>query len=161
MKFTTGTIEALYMNLKNVQLSKLDDADKYKMVKNLFALKAVVDGLEEFKREYAQKVQPDGWAEIAPQWEKIRAEGKEGCGLAADVVEMAEKVAAEYNEAVIRGIIKELNVVHDIELKRISEKSYEAILCSGEMDMEMAMLIGKCMVDLKEETTEAVEETKE
>ena len=140
MKLSNGKIERLYTVLMGVNLNGMPAEDKYPLVKNLMVLREFVKQFDSFKSEYAQKVKPEGWEEVYKQWQQLREEGNDTT-LAEDTVKMITKTVADYNMSIAKGLNTEAAVQHDVDIKTISEKAYEAILKNTDMDCATAMLV--------------------
>lgn len=147
MTMTTGQISNLYAVLNGLKLTKLDGKEKYAVVKMMYKMKPIAEAFDEFRKEYPQKVKPQGWEDIEEDYRKWKEEEKDNkCSLAEETVNMLKRMEYEYLSSIQLGINEEAAQEKDIEIEYLTEEVFEKILGSNDLDCNTSMFLADCLV---------------
>ena len=76
----TSKIVSVYKTMNDSKLTKMEDADKFKVIKALRAIKPISEGYEEFVKLTHEKLKDDKMEEMqkkAQHWQEMQSQGKE------------------------------------------------------------------------------------
>ena len=148
---TTGQISNLYAVLNGLKLTELDGKEKYAVVKMMYKMKPIAEAFDEFRKEYPQKVKPQGWEDIEEDYRKWKEEEKEDkCSLGEETVNMLRRMEHEYLSSIQLGINEEAAQEKDIEFEYLSEKIFEKLLGSNDLDCNTSMFLADCLLKKEE-----------
>lgn len=147
MTMTTGQISNLYAVLNGLKLTELDGKEKYAVVKMMYKMKPIAEAFEEFRKEYPQKVKPQGWEDIEEDYRKWKEEEKEDkCSLAEETVNMLKRMEYEYLSSIQLGINEEAAQKKDMEIEYLTEEVFEKLLGSNDLDCNTSMFLADCLM---------------
>lgn len=148
---TTGQISNLYAVLNGLKLTELDGKEKYAVVKMMYKMKPIAEAFDEFRKDYPQKVKPQGWEDIEEDYRKWKEEEKDNkCSLAEETVNMLKRMEYEYLSSIQLGINEEAAQEKDIEIEYLTEEMFEKILGSNDLDCNTSMFLADCLVKKEE-----------
>lgn len=148
---TTGQISNLYAVLNGLKLTELDGKEKYAVVKMMYKMKPIAEAFEEFRKDYPQKVKPQGWEDIEEDYRKWKEGEKDNkCSLAEETVNMLRRMEHEYLTNIHLGINEEAAQEKDIEIEYLSEEVFEKLLGSNDLDCNTSMLLADCLLKKEE-----------
>lgn len=151
MTMTTGQISNLYAVLNGLKLTELDGKEKYAVVKMMYKMKPIAEAFDEFRKDYPQKVKPQGWEDIEEDYRKWKEEEKDNkCSLAEETVNMLKRMEYEYLSSIQLGINEEAAQEKDIEIEYLTEEVFEKILGSNDLDCNTSMFLADCLVKKEE-----------
>lgn len=151
MTMTTGQISNLYAVLNGLKLTELDGKEKYAVVKMMYKMKPIAEAFDEFRKDYPQKVKPQGWEDIEEDYRKWKEEEKDNkCSLAEETVNMLKRMEYEYLSSIQLGINEEAAQEKDIEIEYLTEEMFEKILGSNDLDCNTSMFLADCLVKKEE-----------
>lgn len=151
MTMTTGQISNLYAVLNGLKLTELDGKEKYAVVKMMYKMKPIAEAFEEFRKDYPQKVKPQGWEDIEEDYRKWKEEEKEDkCSLAEETVNMLRRMEHDYLTNIHLGINEEAAQEKDIEIEYLSEEVFEKLLGSNDLYCDTSMLLADCLLKKEE-----------
>lgn len=148
---TIGQISNLYAVLKGLKLTELDGKEKYAVVKMMYKMKPIAEAFDEFRKDYPQKVKPQGWEDIEEDYRKWKEEEKEDkCSLAEETANLLKRMEYEYLSSIQLGINEEAAQEKDIEVEYLTEEVFEKILGSNDLDCNISMFLADCLVKKEE-----------
>lgn len=121
MKTTTEKAVLAYRILNNAKLGKMKDGDKFNVVKIMKELKPVATGYDDFIKDAAEKLKPDGIEAIQ---EKVQCEEK----LSSDERKLWDK----YNSDVASCVSEELKKEVEFTFQTMSEEGFKGLLASND-----------------------------
>lgn len=147
MTMTTGQISSLYAVLNGLKLTELDGKEKYAVVKMMYKMKPIAEAFDEFRKDYPQKVKPQGWEDIEEDYRKWKEEEKDNkCSLAEETINMLKRMEHEYFSSIQLGINEEAAQEKDMEIEYLSEEVFEKLLGSNDLDCNISMFLLSCLV---------------
>lgn len=148
---TIGQISNLYAVLNGLKLTELDGKEKYAVVKMMYKMKPIAEAFDEFRKDYPQKVKPQGWEDIEEDYRKWKEEDKDNkCSLAEETVNMLKRMEYEYLSSIQLGINEEAAQEKDIEIEYLTEEVFEKLLGSNDLDCNTSMFLADCLVKKEE-----------
>lgn len=151
MTMTTGQISNLYAVLNGLKLTELDGKEKYAVVKMMYKMKPIAEAFDEFRKDYPQKVKPQGWEDIEEDYRKWKEEEKDNkCSLAEETVNMLRRMEHEYLSSAYLGINEEAAQEKDIEIEYLTEDVFEKLLGSNDLDCNTSMFLADCLLKKEE-----------
>ncbi len=148
---TIGQISNLYAVLNGLKLTELDGKEKYAVVKMMYKMKPIAEAFDEFRKDYPQKVKPQGWEDIEEDYRKWKEEEKDNkCSLAEETVNMLKRMEYEYLSSIQLGINEEASQEKDIEIEYLTEEVFEKLLGSNDLDCNTSMFLADCLVKKEE-----------
>lgn len=142
----TEKIVALYNVLKDAKITKMEDADKYAIIKILRKFRATAETFETNQKDAQERLKPENWDEViakAQQWQK---EGKETTLTEEERADI-NKTILTYENSVRECIVEELDAEVEVDFPLLSEAAYEKLLASNDWDMKTALLIADEIVE--------------
>lgn len=124
MKKNTEKAVIAYRILQNAKLGKMKDDDKFAVVKIMKELKPIAIGYDDFIKDAAEKLKPEGVEKI-----QAKLQGNENL----DVEE--QKIWAKYNQDVTKCVTGELNKEIEFTFAPLSEAGFKGLLESNDFTM--------------------------
>lgn len=142
----TKTIVNLYEVLKSAKLTKMEDADKYAVIKVLRKLRPAAEKFEADKKDASERLKTDELDDAIAKYQQWQSEG-EKCAFTDEEKRTIVKVINEYDSKVRECIAEELDVDVEVELPKLSEAAFEKLLASNDWNAEVAMLVADELVE--------------
>lgn len=121
MKTTTEKAVIAYRILNNAKLGKMKDEGKFAVIKIMKELKPVATGYDDFIKDAAEKLKPEGIEEIQA---KLQGKGE----LSAE----EQALWNEYNEKVQKCVQDELNKEVEVTCEPLKEEDFGALIASND-----------------------------
>lgn len=148
----TRQIVSAYKVLNEAKLTKMDDGDKFKVIKALRAMKVIAKDFEEFMGDAKEKLKGENHEEMlskAQEWNSKHGNSKLGDLSAEEAKELAdmEKYFSDYSKKVDGCIVEEAEKEADLDFCKLSEEAFSKLAASndwtcGQM-MEIADVISE------------------
>lgn len=138
MKMKVKEISGLFNILSKANLSKMDDADKYIVIKMLRKLRPIAEKFETDKKDAYERLRPDNWKEISEAANKWREEN-DSRALSEDEVSYMLRV----NECLADEKEREEN----IDLPKLSEEAFQKLMAGNEWNNLLVMELSEMIVD--------------
>lgn len=123
-KTTTEKAVVAFRILNNAKLGKMKDGDKFNSVKIMKELKPVATGYDDFIKDAAEKLKPEGIEEIQ---EKVQSQSK----LTADERKIWEKYDSDISKCVQEELGKEL----EFNFQPLSEEGFKGLIASNDFTL--------------------------
>lgn len=138
MKMKVKEISGLFNILSKANLSKMDDADKYIVIKMLRKLRPIAEKFETDKKDAYERLRPDNWKEVSEAANKWREEN-DSRALSEDEVSYILRV----NEC----LADEKEREEDVDLPKLSEEAFQKLMAGNEWNNLLAMELSEMIVD--------------
>lgn len=122
MKVSVKKIVDAYKLLGEAKVTKLEDADKIKVLKARKAMRVIADDFDAFLKDAQDKFKPEGWEETQKKLAQWQEEG-EKTTLSEDERNSINKALIAYQTSIDKAIKDELNKEVEIEIEKLSEGS--------------------------------------
>ena len=131
-------ISGLFNILSKANLSKMDDADKYIVIKMLRKLRPIAEKFETDKKDAYERLRPDNWKEVSEAANKWREEN-DSRALSEDEVSYILRV----NDC----LADEKEREEDVDLPKLSEEAFQKLMAGNEWNNLLAMELSEMIVD--------------
>lgn len=135
MKKTTEESVIVYRMLNNAKLTKMEDNEKFLVIRLMKELKPIANSYDEFIKDAAEKLKPEGIDEI-------NAKMQEGKELSKEEKEVFDK----FNRDVTECVQKELKKEHEINAELLSEEAMKHFMSSNDFSVAEIMALYDFMV---------------
>lgn len=139
--------------LNGAKLAKMQDADKFVLIKAMKALKPTKTAYEDFVKDAQEKLKGEkheDWVKRAQDWREKHGEAKPGELAEADVKEVTaiNEYFNAYNKKVEECVKEEAEKDVALEYARLSEDAFGKLLASNEdWDVEKAVLLNEVLCE--------------
>ena len=143
MKTTTEKAIVAFRILNNAKLSNMKDGDKFSVVKIMKELKPVVTGYDDFLKDAAKKLEPEGIGEIQKKLTSVFSMPPELHRAEIVKILSADELALwdKYNSDVSKCVQEELAKEIKFEFKPLSEEGFKGLLASNDLPMSEIMAL--------------------
>lgn len=131
MKKTTKEILDAYVLLVNAKVTKMDDADKFKVIKALRPIRKIGNDFNDFKTVVLEKLKGENHDELAKMANKWQKE-KENTTLTEQEKIKVNSYFAEYNNKVTKCLKEELEKEHDLDDVNLTEEAFGQLVASND-----------------------------
>lgn len=141
----TIDIVSAYRTINSAKLTKMDDADKYKVIKAIRAIKPIVESFDSFVSDARERLKPEDFADVqkkATQWQE---EG-ENTTLTVEERRQLNLYFAEYNKKVEECVKEESEKEHELAYERLSEDAFGKFMASNDWDVSTTILTESVLV---------------
>lgn len=138
MKMKVKEISGLFNILSKANLSKMDDADKYIVIKMLRKLRPVAEKYETDKKDAYERLRPDNWEEVSEASNKWREENGSRALTEGEV---------SYILRVNECLADEKEREENIDLPKLSEEAFQKLMAGNEWNNLLVMELSEMIVD--------------
>ena len=131
MKATVKQIVAAYNALGDAKLTKLDDAEKSKVVKARKAMRPITDEYEAFLKDVQEKFKPENWDEIQEKIQQWQKEGEKTTLTEDERIEL-NKAIIGYQNGVDKAVKEELEKEVELNFDKLSEGADVKIMSASD-----------------------------
>ena len=122
MEVSVKKIVEAYKLLGEAKVTKLEDADKGKILKARKAMRPIADEFDAFLKDAQEMFKPEGWEETQKKLSQWQQEG-EKTTLSEDERKSINKALIAYQASIDKAIKDGLNKEVEIEIETLSEGS--------------------------------------
>lgn len=159
MTMKTSDVVTLYKVLSEAKLTKVEEANKYSVIKVLRKLRPTAESFEAYQKDAQERLKPENWDDVVTKVQQWQQEGEETT-LTEEERKDVNMAIMTYDRSVNSCIIEELNLEVEVELKKMTEAAFEKLLASNEWDAKTALFVADYIVEEEAEEVET-EEVKE
>lgn len=130
-KITTEKIMSVYNLISDAKLTKMEDGDKFKMIRMIRAFKPVVTNFEDFKKVASEKLKGenhDYMLEKAQQWQ---AEGEKTTLSESERIEI-NRYFNDYNNKVLECLKDETMKENEFDYETLSIQAFGKFVASND-----------------------------
>ena len=135
MKMKTIDAAVAYNALNAAKLTKMDDADKVKVLKTLRNLKAVATPYFDFVRDAEEKMKPEGYDGMQRKAQQWQAEGQKTTLTAAEQLEL-DRFFKQYRKSVDEAAREEGDKEVEVKIGKLSEDAFQKLVASNDWKAE-------------------------
>lgn len=144
MKKTTKEIVEVYSILKDAKITKMDDADKFKVIKSLRPLKKISEDFEDFRTDALEKLKGDNHNEMTERARKWQQDGDKTTLTDKERIEV-NTYFTEYNDKVTKCLTEELEKEHDLDDVNLTEDAFGKLIASNDWTLGQIEIIGNIL----------------
>lgn len=143
----TINIVSAYRTVNTAKLTKMEDTDKYRVIKAIREMKPVVESFDSFVSDARERLKPEDFDTMqkkAAQWQK------EGDATTLTVEERVELnlYFEDYNRKVEECVKEESEKEHELKFGRLSEESFCKLMASNpDWDVKTAVQVEEVLVE--------------
>ncbi len=127
------TIEIVnaYHKLTAAKISKMENADKYRVIKAIRAIKPVATDYDEFTKDAQERLRGDNHDEIVAMAQQWQREGEETTLTIEDRTKVNEYLN-DYNARVVACLQEEAERDHELNIEHLDEEAFGKLMESNE-----------------------------
>ena len=148
----TIEITNIFAVLNEAKLTKMEDADKFKVIKALRAIKPIAKGYEDFVEDAKNKLKGedfDNMSEKAQAWNKDN-QGKKVGELAQEEIDNLNVINtyfAEYNKRVETCLKEEAEKEVELTFDKLSEEAFGKLVASNDWTCGQIMALSDAVAE--------------
>ena len=148
----TIEITNIYVVLNEAKLTKMDDADKFKVIKVLRVIKPVAKGYEDFVEDVKNKLKGDDhdkMIEKAQAWNKDN-QGKKVNELTQEQIDELNAINTyfvEYNKRVESCLKEEAEKEVELTFDKLSEEAFSKLVASNDWTCSQIMALSDAVAE--------------
>lgn len=148
----TIEIRNIYEILNEAKLTKMEDADKFKVIKALRSIKPIAKGYEDFIEEAKNKLKDDDFdkmTERAQAWNKDNQGKKVGelTQKQIDELNAINTYFAEYNKRVETCLKEEAEKEVELTFDKLSEEAFGKLVASNDWTCGQIMALSDVVAE--------------
>lgn len=145
MKLKTQTVVAAFGHVNSAKLTKLEEKEKYQVIKIARRLKPVATAYEEFRQDAHEKLRPENFDEMQRKIIRWQEEG-EKTTLTLDERKEINAFLTDFNRSLEQCLKEESEKEQELDYTPLSEEAFARFLASNDFDVSTAMLLSEVMM---------------
>lgn len=144
-EITTDTVKSVYKLLNDSKLTKMEDKDKFIVIKAVRKFKPIAADFEDLKKDVQEKLKGENFEEMhkkALQWNE---EGGKTT-LTEDERKEVNMFFYEFNKNVEECLKEERERKHELEYEKLSEDAFGKFISSNDFKVDDIITIQEVMV---------------
>lgn len=134
----TKQVVEVYNTLNSAKLSKMEDKDKFLVIKAMRQLKPISTAYEEFVKDAQEKLKGDDFEDIQKKAQKWQEEG-ENTSLSLEERREINTYLNGYNNKVVECLKEEAEKDNELNYEKISEDAFGKLVSSNDFDVKTIM----------------------
>lgn len=134
----TKQVVEVYNTLNGAKLSKMEDKDKFLVIKAMRQLKPISTAYEEFVKDAQEKLKGDDFEDIQKKAQKWQEEG-ESTSLSLEERREINTYLNGYNNKVVECLKEEVEKDNELNYEKISEDAFGKLVSSNDFDVKTIM----------------------
>lgn len=134
----TKQVVEVYNTLNGAKLSKMEDKDKFLVIKAMRQLKPISTAYEEFVKDAQEKLKGDDFEDIQKKAQKWQEEG-ENTSLSLEERREINTYLNGYNNKVVECLKEEVEKDNELNYEKISEDAFGKLVSSNDFDVKTIM----------------------
>ena len=130
-KIATEKVLNVYNLINEAKISKMDDADKFKMIKIARALKPVATSFEDFKKDAGEKLKGENHDKMVEKAQQWQAEGEKTTLTEAERIEI-NKYFNDYNNKIVECLKEEAAKENELDFEPLGEEAFGKRVASND-----------------------------
>ena len=143
---TTQEMVNAYAILRGAKVTKMDDADKFRVVKAMRPMKAAQREMEDFREDAVEKLKGDGHDEMTAKAQQWQREG-EKTTLTEDERRAVNAYFADYNHRVEQCLRDEACKTRTAEYETLTGEAFAKLVASNDWTVEQIAAVEDALVD--------------
>lgn len=143
----TINIVSAYRTINVAKLSKMEDADKYKVIKAIREMKPIAEQFDSFVSDARERLKPEDFDAMQKQAVKWQEEG-ENTTLTMEERVRLNRYFEDYNKKVEECVREESEKEHELKFCRLSEDAFCKFLGSNDWDVKTIVQLEGVLVEL-------------
>lgn len=144
----TINIVSAYRVINVAKLSKMEDADKYKVIKAIREMKPIAEQFDSFVSDARERLKPEDFDEMQKKAVKWQEEGENTTLTMEERIELNHHFE-EYNEKVQECVREESEKEIELKFARLSEEAFCKLMGSNpDWDVKTTVQVEEVLVEL-------------
>ena len=140
MKLKIEKIVSVYTILKDAKLTKMESADKFKVIKAIRPMQTIAEEWNNFISNVDKKLQKENHDEIIEKAQKWQREGEETTLSQEEKIEV-NKYLIEYQKEKEECINDELEKEEELSFDKINDSAFEKLIDSNDWKVNEILLL--------------------
>lgn len=130
-KITTEKILSVYNLINDAKLTKMDDEDKFRMIKIIRVLKPVATNFEDFKKDASEKLKGENHEEMLEKAQKWQTEGENTTLTENERIEI-NKYFTDYNNKIVECLKEEAKKENELDYEPLGANAFGKFVASND-----------------------------
>lgn len=130
-KISTEKILSVYNLINDAKLTKMDDEDKFRMIKIIRVLKPVATNFEDFKKDASEKLKGENHEEMLEKAQKWQTEGENTTLTEAERIEI-NKYFTDYNNKIVECLKEESKKENELDYEPLGAGAFGKFVASND-----------------------------
>ena len=144
-EMTTNTVLSVYKLLNDSKLTKMEDKDKFIVIKAVRKLKPIAADFEDFKKDVQEKLKGENFEEMQKKALQWNEEGDKTT-LTEDERKEVNMFFYEFNKNMKECLKEETEKKHELEYEKLSEDAFGKFISSNDFKVDDIIKIQEVMV---------------
>lgn len=141
----TIDIVKAYRIINDAKLTKMEDADKFKVIKATRQLKPVATSFDEFVKEAQERLKPEDWDGMQKKARKWQEDGDKST-LTVEERREINRYFTDYNAKVEECVKEEAEKEPELTYERLSEEAFGKFIASNDYDVRTIIELENILV---------------
>lgn len=129
-----------YKLINEAKITKMEDGDKFKLIKAIRVLKPIVTSFEDFVKDAQEKLKDDNFEEMKSKASKWQEDGDKST-LSMEERKEVNSYFSEYYKKVNDCIKEEGDKEHEVTFEKLSEDAFGKFISSNDFKVDDIMKI--------------------
>jgi hypothetical protein len=144
-EITTDTVKSVYKLLNDSKLTKMEDKDKFIVIKAVRKFKPIAADFEDLKKDVQEKLKGENFEEMQKKALQWNEEGGKTT-LTEDERKEVNMFFYEFNKNVEECLKEERERKHELEYEKLSEDAFGKFISSNDFKVDDIITIQEVMV---------------
>lgn len=144
-EMTTNTVLSVYKLLNDSKLTKMEDKDKFIVIKAVRKFKPIAADFEDLKKDVQEKLKGENFEEMQKKALQWNEEGDKTT-LTEDERKEVNMFFYEFNKNVKECLKEETEKKHELEYEKLSEDAFGKFISSNDFKVDDIIKIQEVMV---------------
>lgn len=144
-EITTDTVKSVYKLLNDSKLTKMEDKDKFIVIKAVRKFKPIAADFEDLKKDVQEKLKGENFEEMQKKALQWNEEGYKTT-LTEDERKEVNMFFYEFNKNVEECLKEETERKHELEYEKLSEDAFGKFISSNDFKVDDIIKIQEVMV---------------
>lgn len=141
----TEVIVKAYSKINASKITKMEDADKFKVIKMAKAMKPIATAYEDFVKDAQEKLKDEKFDEVQKKAQQWQQEGENTTLTIEERKGINEYLNAYYNK--VNECVKEENAKeHELTYDRLTEEAFGKFVASNDFEVSEMVMMEEVMV---------------
>lgn len=142
----TLEIVKAYRTINDAKLTKMEDADKFRVIKAIRQMKPVVTSFEDFVKEAQERLKPEDFDTMQKKAQQWQEEGDKSPFTVEERREI-NRYFTDYNAKVEECVKEEAEKEHELTYERLSEEAFGKFIASNDYDVKTIMELEEVIIN--------------
>ena len=131
----TLDIISVYKVLNEAKLSKMDDSDKFKVIKAVRALRSIANDFEELVKDVQEKLKDESFEEMQEKAKKWQEEG-EKTSISVEERKSINQYFNDYSNKVDKCLKEEGEKDNELTFEKLTDEAFDKLTASNDWNVK-------------------------